>query len=488
MLKLSDFRTASDLDYGYLKRTIDGYHENVPYLLDVTLPDGCDPKQSTIGFYRSGSQYITYLEKPVQYTGNNRALQRLCHDGRYAVTRWSEMVRFCRSFPDDTPLDPPQATPRRPPDEVPNESPAELAEDEITDFSAIDIQAETKVSPLTFEFIRKELKKVVIGQDFAVDCAAYLLAAHLSKPNPKRPLSLLFHGLPATGKSELAKAIGDLLAHYGVHPYSVVWTDLNTYTEAHTVHNLTGAPPSYIGHDETPVFYAVVENPYTVFIWDEIEKSHPAVLKLFMGIMDEGRAASNKELPDHTREYNFKHSIHIFTTNSPIGDLSGAKKHPIGFVTSKDIEDISYEDDAVSVEYKDKDSQADPTLIQRIYDQNEKARRALVRTGVLPEIATRFSGFAEFKPLDNTAKIRIIAKTILNTGFEYGIKLKYIAPGIIQEMAASAGKDGFSVRSYRTIAEGYLGNVFAAFAAVSGADSGLYRLEGSLTEPQLIPA
>ena len=483
MLKLSDFKTASDLDYGYLKRTIDGYPKNTPYLLDVSMPDNCEPRESVIGFYRSEGQYVVYLEQAVQYSGRNSALKALTQNGGYTAHKWGEIVRFCRSFPEDVPPDPP-----------PNvavgteQSSGGSSEEDITDFSAIEIPtSEPKVTPLTFEFIRKELKKVVIGQDFAVDCAAYLLAAHLSKPNPKRPLSLLFHGVPATGKSELAKAIGDLLAHYGAPSYSVVWVDLNTYTEPHTVHNLTGAPASYIGHDETPVFYAVVENPYTVFIWDEVEKSHPAVLKLFMGIMDEGRAASNKELPDHSREYDFKHSIHIFTTNSPIGEL-GAKKRPIGFATSQDIKDISYDGDAVNVEYKDKDGQADPTLVQRIYDQNEAARRALVRTGVLPEIATRFSGFAEFKPLDDTAKIRIIAKTILNTSFEYGIKLRYIAPGIIQEMVNAAGQNGFSVRSYRTIAEGYLGSVFAATQAVSGPDSGEYRLEGTLSEPQLNPA
>ena len=111
-----------------------------------------------------------------------------------------------------------------------------------------------------------------------------------------------------------------------------------------------------------------------------------------------------------------------------------------------------------------------------------------MRTGVLPEIATRFSGFAEFKPLSDRAKIRIIAKTILNTGFEYGIKLKYIAPAIVQEMANIAGEDGFSVRSYRTITEGYLASIFLGAQAVSSPDIGFYRLDGTLADPQLNPA
>lgn len=475
MEKLSDLRNTSAQDFEWLQHKIDSLPPMRPYFFDnVSLYPGCSPESTTIGFFRSDQGYILFFNEEISYTGDDPVLQRLFSDGSFMADTMDRLRTFCQQLPYDSANRSPDITP------------IVTVEDNITDFDAIAIPKDEVVT-LSFDFIRNELRKTVIGQDSAVDSVAYQLASYLGKSNPKRPLSLLFHGVPATGKSELAKAVGDLLSRHCSHKYEVVWTDLNTYTEAHTVHNLTGAPASYIGHDEPPVFYSVVENPYTVFIWDEVEKSHPAVLKLFMGIMDEGRCASNKELPDHTREYDFRHSIHIFTTNSPIGELS-VNKRPIGFVTSADIKDISYEDDTVNVEYKERSTEAEQSLVQRIYGQNEKARRALVRTGVLPEIATRFSGFAEFKPLSDTAKIRIIAKTILNTGFEYGIKLKYIAPAIIQEMANVAGKDGFSVRSYRTIAEGYLSSVFSAAQAVSGPSSREYRLEGTLAAPSLLPA
>ena len=475
MEKLSDLRNASVQDFAWLKNKIDSMPFLKPYLLDdVALYPGCSPEHTTIGFFRGEPGYVLFLLDKIIYTGDDPILKQLFTDGLIAAETVEQLQFLCRRLPDDLPDEPPESKPRP------------SIENDITDFDAITIP-KAQGSTLDFDSIRNELRKVVIGQDFAVDVVSYQLASHLNKPNPKRPLSLLFHGAPATGKSELAKAVGNLLSHHGSHKYGTVWVDLNTYTEAHTVHNLTGAPASYIGHDETPLFYSVVENPYTVFIWDEVEKSHPAVLRLFMGIMDEGRCASNKELPDHTREYNFKHSIHIFTTNSPIGELS-VKKHPIGFGFNADIKDISYDNNALNVEYIESSDQAGPTLVQRIYDQNEKARRALVRTGVLPEIATRFSGFAEFKPLSDQAKIRIIAKTILNTGFEYGIKLKYIAPAIVQEMANVAGEDGFSVRSYRTITEGYLASIFVGAQAVSSPDIRSYRLDGTLADPQLDPA
>ncbi len=473
MMKLSDFCIATDTEYDSLKRQVDDCPERVPLLFDVQMPDGCTPNENAIGFYRDDGRYVVYFEATPQYAGENAALIHMAQDGGYMATDWSDVIAFCHSLPCNNTVPPNPCT--------------SIDITDITDFDAVELPSEVLPPALTFEFIRDELHKNIIGQDMAVDMVAYQLASFLSKPNPKRPLSLLLHGAPATGKSELAKTVGELLSQYNRNKYSTVWTDLNTYTEAHTVHNLTGAPASYIGHDETPVFYAVAENPYTLFIWDEVEKSHPAVLRLFMGIMDEGRCASNKELPDHSREYDFKHSIHIFTTNSPIGDLAVVKKNPIGFAPNTSIDEITYDNDSVNITYRGDSTETEQTLAQQIYDQNEKARRALVRTGVLPEIATRFSGFVEFVPLSDQAKIRIIAKTILNAGFEYGVKLRYIAPTIIQEMAAAAGANSFSVRSYRAVVEGYLSSCFAATQAVSGGDTGEYRLEGTLGDPQLIP-
>lgn len=317
MEKFSDLRNASTQDFEWLQHKIDSLPLLKPYLFDdVLLYPGCSPDSTTIGFYRSEQGYALFFNERISYTGDNLILKRLFSDGLIVADTMDHLQAFCQQLPDESADQPPET------------QPVVTVEDDITDFDTITIPKD-EVITLSFDFIRNELRKTVIGQDLAVDIVAYQLVSHLAKPNPKRPLTLLFHGVPATGKSELAKAIGDLLSRYCSHKYGVVWVDLNTYTEAHTVHNLTGAPASYIGHDEPPVFYSVVENPYTVFIWDEVEKSHPAVLKLFLGIMDEGRCASNKELPDHTREYDFRHSIHIFTTNSPIGELN-VNKRPIG--------------------------------------------------------------------------------------------------------------------------------------------------------------
>ena len=92
----------------------------------------------------------------------------------------------------------------------------------------------------------------------------------------------------------------------------------------------------------------------------------------------------------------------------------------------------------------------------------------------------------EFKPLSDSAKIRILAKQVVESGFEYGVKLIFIAPGIMQELVSAAiGEDSLTVRSFRPVIEGYLAEAFAATAALSEGDEGAYRLEGTLAKPVL---
>ena len=288
------------------------------------------------------------------------------------------------------------------------------------------------------------------------------------------------HGGPGIGKSEAGKVLGRIASKLSEHPFSVVWTDLNTFTESHTVYRLIGSPAGYVGYDDPPLFDEVVKNPYTLFIFDELDKAHPQVLKIFMAILDEGRCASNKELSDHTRIYNFQHCIFFFTSNYNLTE----RKH-IGFSVPEEIESITSKDNAISIEYSHDKANA-ASLTQRIYAQNEKARRGLIASGHLPEVASRIGNFVEFKPLSESAKIRILAKQIAESGFEYGIKLTYIAPGIMQELTnAAVAENSLTVRSFRPVIEGYLAETFAAIGALSGADEGAYLLEGTLAKPVL---
>ena len=129
-------------------------------------------------------------------------------------------------------------------------------------------------------------------------------------------------------------------------------------------------------------------------------------------------------------------------------------------------------------------SMSDESLPMRIYRENEAARKAFVGVGVLREIASRFQCFVNFKPLSAKAKTRILAKQIIEMGFEYSHAISYVSPGIMQGLidAAMSG-DSLTVRSFKSVIEGYLAPVFERAEVV---ENRTYRLEGSLEEPQMI--
>ena len=158
--------------------------------------------------------------------------------------------------------------------------------------------------------LEDELHKRVIGQEEAIQAVSDAVRrSRAGLQDPKRPIgSFLFLGTTGVGKTELAKALAEFLFD---DESMMTRIDMSEYQEKHTVSRLIGAPPGYVGYDEGgQLTEAVRRKPYSVVLFDEIEKAHPDVFNILLQVLDDGRLTDNKG-----RTVNFKNTIIIMTSN-----------------------------------------------------------------------------------------------------------------------------------------------------------------------------
>jgi len=477
-MKLTDFARASEQDYRWLQQKVDGLPAGQALKFEnCEMPGDCLPAQTTVCLYKDSDHYAMFFEGPIQYSGDNQAMAALSNGSRLLFRSFRKMKEFFQTLPPESVIaSPSQIT-------ASESAPDHFDLNSVINKDQLFLLQHEISSVIDYRIIQHELEKHIIGQEKAVQTIAHQVSLHLNKRVPRKPLSIIAYGPPGTGKSEAAKALPKILSRFCPHNYATVWTELNTFSEAHSVYRLTGSPPGYVGYDDAPVFEAVTRNLYTIFLFDELDKAHPEVLKTFMSILDEGRCAARKELPDHSREYNFRHCIFIFTSNFRLGQESQRKT---GFAFTPDIENICYENDAVEVSYREMASENESvSLTKQIYRETEAARKSFTEAGILPEIASRFNCFVAFQELSDNAKAKILAKQVIETGFEYGIQIVHIATPIMQSLIeASMSEDILTVRSFKSVIEGHLGDVFAQTGALH--ENQKVRLEGTIDMPELI--
>ena len=158
--------------------------------------------------------------------------------------------------------------------------------------------------------LEEELHKRVIGQDEAIQAVSDAVRrSRAGLQDPRRPIgSFIFLGSTGVGKTELAKALADYLFD---DEYLMTRIDMSEYQEKHSVSRLIGAPPGYVGYDEGgQLTEAVRRKPYSVVLFDEIEKAHPDVFNILLQVLDDGHLTDNKG-----RTVNFKNTIVIMTSN-----------------------------------------------------------------------------------------------------------------------------------------------------------------------------
>ncbi len=194
--------------------------------------------------------------------------------------------------------------------------------------------------------MEEELKKRIVGQDDAIHKIADVVRrARAGISDPNRPIgSFIFLGPTGVGKTELTKTLAQFMFN---DDKALVRVDMSEYMERHSVSKLLGSPPGYVGYDEAgQLTEAVRHRPYSVILFDEIEKAHPEVFNVLLQVLDEGRLTDGKG-----RVINFKNTIIILTSN--IGSNFVEKMETIGFSNNSPKEEYSGMKDKVTGSLKD---------------------------------------------------------------------------------------------------------------------------------------
>ena len=213
---------------------------------------------------------------------------------------------------------------------------AEDIADVVSVWTKIPVNKLTEQESKRLERLEEELHKRVVGQNEAVDAVAKAIKrSRVGLKDPKRPVgSFLFRGPTGVGKTELSKALAE--AVFGSED-ALIRVDMSEYMEKHSVSKLIGSPPGYVGFEEGgQLSEKVRSNPYSVILFDEIEKAHSDVFNILLQVLDDGHITDSQG-----RKVDFKNTIIIMTSNTGAQRIIDPKK--LGFVTASNA-DTEHED------------------------------------------------------------------------------------------------------------------------------------------------
>jgi ATP-dependent Clp protease ATP-binding subunit ClpC len=269
--------------------------------------------------------------------------------------------------------------------------------------------------------MEETLHQRVIGQDEAVGSVSRAIRrARAGLKDPKRPIgSFIFLGPTGVGKTELAKALAEAL--FGDEE-AMVRFDMSEYMEKHTVSRLLGAPPGYVGYEEAgQLTESVRQNPYSVVLFDEIEKAHPDLFHVLLQVMEDGRLTDAQG-----RTVDFRNTVIIMTSN--VGANLIDKENRLGFKRDADRDELDYE-----------------TMKERVIDEMRRTFR--------PEFLNRVDDVIVFHALQEEHMkeiVELMLMTVSKRISEFGLHLEFTQAA--KELLVKNGYDPtFGARPLRRV-------------------------------------
>jgi len=299
--------------------------------------------------------------------------------------------------------------------------------------------------------LEEALHKRVVGQEEAISAIADAIRrSRAGLQDARRPIgSFMFLGTTGVGKTELAKALAEVLFN---SENSLIRIDMSEYQERHTVSRLVGAPPGYVGYEESgQLTEAIRRKPYAVVLLDEIEKAHPDIFNLLLQVLDDGRLTDNKG-----RTVDFKNTIIIMTSN--IGSQIIQENLEVANADNRD----------------------------EAFDLTREQVLALLKKSIRPEFLNRIDEIIMFKPLSKEEIYRIveIQLTILNTMLEQNNIRLSATPAAIESIASAGYDPHYGARPIKRLIQKQVLNELSRLLlegkAEKGSDIELDEMNGKL--------
>lgn len=290
--------------------------------------------------------------------------------------------------------------------------------------------------------MERDLKERLIGQDEAVSIVASTVKrARAGISDPNKPIgSFMFLGPTGVGKTELTKSLAEFMFD---DEKSLIRVDMSEYMEKHSVSKLIGAPPGYVGHDEGGIAERIRHRPYSVVLFDEIEKAHPEVFNILLQVLDNGHLTDSKG-----RKINFKNTIIILTSN-------------VGAEFIDKMESIGFSDET-------------PKSKQEQYDEMKRNVQKALKDQFRPEFLNRLDEVVIFDVLSKEAIKEIVMiqmKEVIGRLENKGVTLK-VGVTAMKHLAEEGYDPHYGARPLKRLIQNKILNPLAQLLISQGIEEG----------------